>query len=113
MADYLIILTAAVTSYLLKLIPVIIFKRAELPDNSSVLKFFNYAAYAVIGGIIYITALGGMNRSGALVFNAVNVFKLIIIFTAFFITCRSKNILINFCVCLLIYAVLFYLFFTG
>lgn len=112
MNNYLIILTAAVTSYSLKLIPVLFLNKFQLSKDNSILKFFNYAAYAMIGSIIYIISLGNMNQTDTFVINYISVLKIFIILLTFLISCRTKKTLTNFSISLMIYAVLFYWFFS-
>ncbi|GEM_PF-7083775 len=57
---WLVILAGGLASYVFRSLPQLVLSRLALdPGRSAVLRFFDYAAYAVIGGIVASALFGG------------------------------------------------------
>ncbi|KQQ60311.1 hypothetical protein ASF84_06345 [Pseudomonas sp. Leaf127] len=58
MSHWTLILIAALGSYALRALPILFFHRFPLTEQSLAWRFLSYAAFAVMGGIIYSALLG-------------------------------------------------------
>jgi len=74
MSNWMLILVAASVSYVLRFLPVLIFRKYKINGDGNVYVFLNYSACAVMGGIIYTIAFGdalfrigwGISKGGSL-----------------------------------------------
>lgn len=53
MNGWVLIATAAIATYALRALPLLVFRRLKLRGDGRVVRFLNYAAAGVMGGIIY------------------------------------------------------------
>ena len=58
MNGWILIGTAAAASYLLRAVPLLIFRRLALAPHSPVVRFLQHAASAVMGSVIYLALFG-------------------------------------------------------
>ena len=58
MNGWILIGTAAAASYVMRSVPLLIFRRLTLRPDSPVLRFLQYAASAVMGSVIYLGLFG-------------------------------------------------------
>lgn len=58
MRIWLLILIASTVSWLLRALPLILLRNVDLDPHRPMVRFFNYAAAAVMGGIIYSAMFG-------------------------------------------------------
>lgn len=64
---WLVILTGAAASYAFRSLPVLVMSKLNLEEGrSDLLRFFDYATYAIIGGIIGTALMGGNDLGNAL-----------------------------------------------
>lgn len=59
MNGWALIVTAAVASYGLRILPLLVFRRLQLRADSTVVRFLSHAAAGVMGGIIYAALFSG------------------------------------------------------
>lgn len=99
------ILLCAGISYFLRAAPLLILRRMPLAEGSRVTRFFNYASYSVMGGIIY-SALYGERFYHNLVglFTPEQLAKFVALGVAFVSSILTRSILKSLFVCLLSYA---------
>lgn len=58
MNNWTLIFVASIASYVLRAIPVLIFHKLPIAADGLIYRFLNYAAFGVMGGIIYSALLG-------------------------------------------------------
>ncbi|WP_277963253.1 AzlD domain-containing protein [Pseudomonas sp. RIT-To-2] len=58
MNNWTLILVASVASYALRAMPILIFHKLPIAADGLMYRFLNYAAFGVMGGIIYSALLG-------------------------------------------------------
>lgn len=58
MSTWTIILIASLASYALRALPIVYFHHIPMATDGVLYRFLNYAAFAVMGGIIYSALLG-------------------------------------------------------
>lgn len=58
MNNWTLIFVASASSYALRTIPILIFHKLQVPSDGLIYRFLNYAAFGVMGGIIYSALLG-------------------------------------------------------
>lgn len=58
MNNWTLIFVASLASYALRAIPILVFHKLQIASDSLVYRFLNYAAFGVMGGIIYSALLG-------------------------------------------------------
>lgn len=64
---WLVILTGAAASYAFRSLPVLVMSKLNLEEGGSdLLRFFDYATYAIIGGIIGTALMGGNDLATAI-----------------------------------------------
>ncbi|MEN5428015.1 AzlD domain-containing protein [Stenotrophomonas pennii] len=66
MNGWILIGTAAGASYLMRSIPLLIFRRLALAPDSPVVRFLQHAASAVMGSVIYLALFGESFAEGPL-----------------------------------------------
>jgi len=59
MNGWALIATAAVASYVLRILPLLLFRRLQLRADSRTVRFLSHAAAGVMGGIIYAALFSG------------------------------------------------------
>lgn len=105
MKPWEVILIAGVVSYALRASPLLVFRRITMRDNSDIARFFVYAAYAVMGALIYQAMYGEKFLHDLLGHFALGeLLKLAITVLGFIIAVRIKNMLVVLAITLPIYA---------
>ncbi|NUU38620.1 AzlD domain-containing protein [Pseudomonas sp. C2B4] len=110
MNNWTLILVAAVVSYCLRFLPVLIFRRFKVSGDGDVYVFLSYAACAVTGGIIYSIAFGNtLFDSWIGHFESDQAVKLIVIALSFFVAAFTRSVIKSLICCASIYAGVLYL----
>lgn len=106
MKPWQVILIAGAVSYALRAAPLLVFRRITMRDNSDVARFFAYAAYAVMGALIYQAMYGEKFLHDDLLghFAVGELLKLAITILGFIIAVRVKSMLVVLAITLPIYA---------
>ncbi|KPA92834.1 MULTISPECIES: AzlD domain-containing protein [Pseudomonas] len=58
MNNWTLILVASLASYVLRALPILVFHKLPIASDGLIYRFLNYAAFGVMGGIIYSALLG-------------------------------------------------------
>jgi len=107
MSNWELILVSGGVSYLLRALPFLIFRKIDLSEGSDLSKFLNYAAYSVMGGIVYSALYGERfyeDWTGHL--GSGEALKLLAVSMAFLIAVWSRSIIKTLLICLSGYALL-------
>ncbi|KTB88183.1 AzlD domain-containing protein [Pseudomonas syringae] len=113
MNTWTIILIASVASYALRALPILVFHRFQIASDGLIYRFLNYAAFGVMGGIIYSALLGETyysNLMGHFTHHTV-VLKLATLCLAVFIAARFRGVFKTLFICLGFFIAMS--FFTG
>ena len=89
-----LILVAAAVSYLLRALPFLILRRFALEEGGNLSKFLGYAAYSVMGGVIYSTLYGEkFYRDLGGHFGQTELLKFMAVAVAFFVAVVTRNLI--------------------
>jgi branched-subunit amino acid transport protein len=110
MSNWMLILVAASVSYVLRFLPVLIFRKYKINGDGNVYVFLSYSACAVMGGIIYTIAFGeALFQDWLGHFEGGQPIKLIMILLSFFIAAFTRSVIKSLMCCASIYAGALYL----
>jgi len=101
------ILLCAGISYALRAFPLLVLRRFSLTEEHKISRFFHYASYSVIGGIISSTLYGERfyDNIGGLLERG-QIFKFLAVGIAFLASVRTKSIIKSLGICLCSYLLL-------
>ena|SRR3990167_9841144 len=103
----LAILLAGVISYLLRVIPLLIWRKLDL-GNGRIIKVLDYASCCIMGEIIYSAGFGNASFQH-LTHIKHDLINLVFILLSFYICCTSKSIMKSIVITLSIYAIVMFL----
>ncbi|MFY0728575.1 AzlD domain-containing protein [Pseudomonas sp. NFX15] len=110
MSNWMVILVAAGVSYLLRFLPVLIFRKYKVNGDGNVYVFLSYSACAVMGGIIYSIAFAEtLFQDWQGHFEGPQLIKLAVILLSFFIAAFTRSVIKSLIACASIYASALYL----
>jgi branched-subunit amino acid transport protein len=102
-----LILVGGAITYALRAFPMLVLRRIDLGEDSNLSKFFNYAAYSVMGGIISLALYGERLYQGiGGHFERGELLKLLAVSAAVFIAASTRSIIKALLVCVSGYAFL-------
>lgn len=102
MNNWTIILIASVGSYALRALPILVFHKLQIASDGLIYRFLNYAAFGVMGGIIYSALLGETYYSNLMghFSNHTVLLKLATLCLAVFIAARFRGVFKTLFICL-------------
>lgn len=105
MNNWTLILIASASSYALRAIPILVFHKFQVAADGLIYRFLNYAAFGVMGGIIYSALLGETYYAdwAAHFQNPSALLKLSTLALAVFIAARFRGVFKTLFICLAYY----------
>ena len=104
---WILIIIASVISYAFRIIPFFIIKLKNISKESSLIVFFNYASYAVIGSLIYSIGFNNQDLNSLISnFNLETLVKFLIIILTFIFSIWLDNVIATFIISITIFSAL-------